>query len=145
MWHFLFFLALAVAVLYGLPRKFKRDKPVVEAPVETKKPEQPFLMKMYGGPVDGQIEKIVEAERPLFFVMPYAPKPDENGMPPEENIIGHMHGKLYARPNYAYYRHVLDDEYVYVRDLAEKEVQRIAMTGDLPEAKPFDPNADEEG
>lgn len=147
MTHFFIFLAIAAGILYG-PRflKSKEAEPVATSGT----PSRPnslntYIMKLIGGPANGHVEKIVEPERPLFFVATYPPEADEEtGMPPQENIVGHMYGKLYVRPNYAYYRYVLEDEYVYVRDLDEKEVQNIAITGEQPEVKPRDQNAEED-
>lgn len=144
---FIIFAAIAGVIIFG-PGLLKRrpsDKRGPKSETPKTRDLTPFIMKLIGGPADGHIEKIVEPERPLFFVATYPPKVDEyTGMPPEENIVGHMYGKVYIRPNYAYYRFVMDDEYIYVRDLEEKEVQNIAITGEQPEVVPRGYNGGEE-
>lgn len=145
--YFLIFLLVAATILY-VPStiRSRRSTGTRVKPEKTKTSSvNPYIMKLIGGPADGHVEKIVEPERPLFFVATYPPEPDEHtGMPPEKNIVGHMYGKMYIRPNYAYYRYVLEDEYIYVRDLEEKEVQNIAITGEQPEVKPRGNDGDEE-
>lgn len=144
MTHFLIIMAIAWAVLYG-PSVLRKNKDTnVDEPGKPSRVNT-YIMKLRGGPADGYVEKVVEPERPLFFVATYPPTPDEEtGMPPEENIVGHMYGKVYVRPNYAYYRYVMEDEYIYVRDLEEKEVQNIAITGEQPLVKPEGSNDEED-
>jgi hypothetical protein len=148
MTHFLIFLVVAYIVLYG-PSRLRKVKNRTETTTDqdiTNKSNSlnTYIMKLIGGPANGYVEKVVEPERPLFYVATYPPEMDEaTGMPPEENIVGHMHDKLYVRPNYAYYRFVMDDEYIYVRDLEEREVQTIAITGEQPEVKPGNLNAED--
>lgn len=142
--YLLGFIALVILVVFGVPR-FMTRKPKAEKTEQTKTERANiFLMRLLGGPADGTVEKIVEDKRPDFFVAVYPPKLDENGQPPEENIVGHMYGKFYVRPNYAYYKQITDEDYFYVRDLSEKEMQKIAVTGELPEVQPRIDDAEEE-
>src|SRR3954466_13366784 len=100
----LIILVVSVAVLYGpgwLRKKGDPDMTTAMGEKVSPRDVKTFIMKLVGGPADGHVEKIIEKDRPLFFVATYPPDMDEaTGMPPEENIVGHMYGKMYIRPNY---------------------------------------------
>lgn len=123
-------LFFAVLVVYILPQfntfSFKLQVPEPERPKSS-------VVRLFSGPNDGEIHRIAgdKEQLPPFFVAPYVPK-DENGMPKEENIIGQMNGMAYIKPSLAYYQQVTDEDYIYVRDINEFELEKIKL-GELPE------------
>lgn len=129
------FIIVCAVLIYGVPKLFK-----IKGEREALKPEF-YSVKLLGGPFDGDAQNIPKEKddsgewtnAPHFFITPYPPKMDDEGHPPQENIVGWMRGTLYIRPNYAYYQQVTPEEYFYVRDIDEEEIARIQHTGKLPE------------
>lgn len=132
------FVGSAAITVFGLPKLVRlatkrfREEPVA---FEPQAPEF-FDIKLYDGPLDQHIKRVSKDEcevPPHFYIAPYTPALDEEGNPPRENVIGWMRGVVYLRPNFAYYQQVTDEDYFYVRDLDEPEVDLIQRTGKLPE------------
>lgn len=116
---FYIFLAILLAVVYGVPafyRKYIKTESVVA-------PEEATLeIQFYGGPLDGQLRPVPEGME--FYVTPYIPL-DENGEPVlnESKIMGQMGDRVYVRSSYAFYQQIDDTSYFYVRDISENEVK----------------------
>lgn len=130
MWTILFIIG-AAAVIYGVPKLW----PFGEK--EAKMPEF-FTLRLFGGPMDKSIERVPKEKDPdgnltppHFYIAAYPPELDEQGNPPVENVVGWMYGKIYIKPNYAYYQQVTDEDYFYVRDIDEEEIARI-QSGTMP-------------
>lgn len=86
-------------------------------------------VKFLGGPLDGKSLPVDETQD--FYVTPYIPEDEsERGEP-----VGHLGDKLFYQPKFGYYQQVTDDEYFYVRDITEQELERVQATGELPEVE----------
>lgn len=127
-WHLLIFVIGSFFLIYIVPKLWKLGDG------ESKKPND-FIVKMFGGPFDKSVQRVPyekDGGQPHFFITPYPPQFDEEGNPPQENIVGWMRNTVYVRPNYAYYQQISDQEYFYVRDLEEIEVLKLQQTGQMP-------------
>jgi hypothetical protein len=124
-WQLISFIVGSFILIFVVPRMWKLGEA---------KPREDFTVKMFGGPHDKTVQQIPyekNAEQPPFIVSPYPPQLDDEGQPPQENIVGWMRNTLYVRPNYAYYQQISDEEYFYVRDLNEEEIVKLQQ-GQLP-------------
>jgi len=121
---------IAVAVVQIAPKLLPRYE--IHPPTPPK--PKASLVHLFSGPNDGEIVKVPydKTELPPHFIAPYVPR-DENGMPdPEEaNIVHAGNGMAYVKPSFAYYQQVTEEDYIYVRDIDEGELQKLQMTGEL--------------
>jgi hypothetical protein len=129
-WHFYVFLIGSLGLVFGLPWLWRRFHTPVETP-------EPVAIKLFGGPQHGTVHQVMDSERPQFFIAPYLPT-EEDGSPKLENMIGHMHNMQYFQPSYAYYLAVTDEDYFYARDVSEKEIEMMQVTGEPIPARPME-------
>lgn len=123
---FAIFLVVAILLVYGIPKLFK-DKQLIEEPETT-----PKVIKFFDGPLDGRAQPIMDVPAD-FYVMPYIAKDKDGNIDTDKSQpIGHILDKQYFAPVYAYYQQVTPEDYFYVRDLSEQEVERVSATGLQP-------------
>ena len=109
--HFWLVLAFCVIVFYLL-------RPPKPAP----QPE-PIEAKFFGGPFDGKTVRVLKLED--FFIQQYMPDEDE------ATVIGEMLGQKVYAPNFAYYTHISDADYLYKRDVAYEDIPAILEANGL--------------
>ncbi len=103
--------------------------------LEEEEPQEPeiAIVHMFGGPLEGEVHEIRADTLPHYFVTPHMPK-DEDGHPiiTEENVVAGPNGMSFVKPAIAFYTQMTDNEYLFVRDITEAELNKLRMTGELP-------------
>lgn len=128
-WHFWVVLAASIGAVYGLPRLFKGGRNAAH-----EEERELITVKLFDGPKDGTVQQVEADNQPHFFIQPYLPV-DEDGMPKEENIVSQQADRVFFKPSFAFYQAITDEDYFYVRDIDENELESLKL-GKMPLIEP---------